>query len=76
VYNLPPSFCYICSFEEGGQDRRKKVPLGLLHFFTQFSANHTLLSAGLVIGIVPLLIVYIFLQRYLVSGLLGTAVKG
>jgi raffinose/stachyose/melibiose transport system permease protein len=52
------------------------LPLGLLKFFSQFSGSQTLLSAGLVIGVVPLLIVYLLLQRYLVSGLVGGAVKG
>ena len=54
----------------------RTLPLGLLNFFNQFSGSFTLLSAGLVIGIIPLLVVYIFLQRYLVSGLAGGAVKG
>ena len=54
----------------------RTLPLGLQNFFNQFSGSFTLLSAGLVIGVVPLLIVYIFLQRYLVSGLAGGAVKG
>lgn len=54
----------------------RTLPLGLLNFFTQFSGSYTKLSAGLVIAIVPLLIVYVFLQRYLVSGLAGGAVKG
>jgi len=54
----------------------RTLPLGLLNFFNQFSGSYTKLSAGLVIAIVPLLIVYIFLQRYLVSGLAGGAVKG
>jgi raffinose/stachyose/melibiose transport system permease protein len=54
----------------------RTLPLGLLNFFNQFSGSYTLLSAGLVIGVLPLLIVYIFLQRYLISGLAGGAVKG
>jgi len=52
------------------------LPLGLLNFFNQFSGSYTLLSAGLVIGVFPLLVVYVMLQRYLVSGLTGGAVKG
>lgn len=54
----------------------RTLPLGLLNFFNQFSGSYTKLSAGLVIGILPLLVVYVFLQRYLVSGLAGGAVKG
>lgn len=52
------------------------LPLGLLNFFNQYSGSYTQLSAGLVIGVIPLLVVYIFLQRYLVSGLVSGAVKG
>jgi raffinose/stachyose/melibiose transport system permease protein len=52
------------------------LPLGLLNYFNQFSGSYTLLSAGLVIGVLPLLVVYVLLQRYLVSGLVGGAVKG
>jgi raffinose/stachyose/melibiose transport system permease protein len=54
----------------------RTLPLGLLNFFNQFAGSYTLLSAGLVIGVLPLLIMYIFLQRYLISGLAGGAVKG
>jgi raffinose/stachyose/melibiose transport system permease protein len=51
------------------------IPLGLLNFFNEFSGNNTLLCAGIVIVVAPLLIVYIFLQRFLVTGLVGGAVK-
>lgn len=52
------------------------LPLGLLNFFNQYSGSYTQLSAGLVIGVIPLLLVYVVLQRYLVSGLVNGAVKG
>lgn len=51
------------------------LPLGLLNFFNQFSGSYTQLSAGIVLGVIPLLVVYMFLQRYLISGLLGGAIK-
>lgn len=54
----------------------KTLPLGLQNFFGQFSGSYTQLSAGIVIAVLPLLVLYIFLQRYLVSGLAGGAVKG
>ena len=54
----------------------RTLPLGLQNFFGQFSGSYTQLSAGIVIAVLPLLILYIFLQRYLVSGLAGGAVKG
>lgn len=51
------------------------IPLGLLNYFNQYTGSYTLLSAGIAIVVAPLLIVYIFLQRFLVSGLVGGAVK-
>lgn len=51
------------------------IPLGLLNYFNQYTGSYTLLSAGIVIVVAPLLVVYLFLQRYLVSGLVGGAVK-
>jgi raffinose/stachyose/melibiose transport system permease protein len=52
------------------------LPLGLLNFFDQYSGSYTLLSAGIVVSVLPLLIVYVFLQRFLVGGLVGGAIKG
>ena len=51
------------------------LPLGLLNFFNQYTGSYTQLSAGIVLGVIPLLIAYMFLQRYLISGLLGGAIK-
>lgn len=57
-------------------EKVRTVPLGLLNFQGQFSSNQTQLNAGILIGIVPVLIVYFLFQRYLVSGLTAGAIKG
>jgi raffinose/stachyose/melibiose transport system permease protein len=51
------------------------VPVGLLSFQGQWSSRYTELMAGVVISITPILFIYIFLQRYLVSGLTAGALK-
>jgi raffinose/stachyose/melibiose transport system permease protein len=53
----------------------RTVPLGLLNFQGQFATNYTGLSAGILIAIVPILVVYGLLQRWIVGGLAG-ALKG
>jgi len=53
----------------------RTVSLGLLNFQGQFSSEFTLLNAGIVIAILPILLVYILLQRYIVSGLTAGALK-
>jgi raffinose/stachyose/melibiose transport system permease protein len=53
----------------------RTVPVGLLNFQGQFTTNFTGLSAGILIAIVPILIVYALLQKWIVGGLAG-ALKG
>jgi raffinose/stachyose/melibiose transport system permease protein len=56
-------------------DAWRTVPVGLLHFQGQFSSRYTELMAGVLISILPILFIYVFLQRYMVSGLTAGAIK-
>lgn len=51
------------------------LPVGLNTLRGMFSADFRLIAAGTIIAIIPILIGFIFAQRYFVSGLSG-AVKG
>jgi raffinose/stachyose/melibiose transport system permease protein len=53
----------------------RTVPVGLLQFQGQFSSQYTQLMAGVLISITPIIVLYIFLQRYMVSGLTAGAIK-
>jgi raffinose/stachyose/melibiose transport system permease protein len=53
----------------------RTVPVGLLQFQGEYSSQYTLLMAGVLISIIPVLLIFIFLQRYFVAGLAG-GVKG
>lgn len=55
---------------------RSPLPLGLLNFQGTYSNQWGLLAAATVIVAAPLIVAYIFIQRYLVGGVLGGAVKG
>ena len=57
-------------------DAHKTIPVGLLNFQGQFSNNNTGLAAGILIAVVPILVAYILLQRYIVGGLTAGATKG
>jgi raffinose/stachyose/melibiose transport system permease protein len=57
-------------------DASKTIPVGLLNFQGQFSNNSTGLAAGILIAVVPILIAYTFLQRWIVGGLTAGASKG
>ncbi len=53
----------------------RTVTIGLTTFQNEFGAQWNLLLAGAVISILPLLIVYIFAQRYIVEGIATTGLK-
>ncbi len=57
-------------------DQSKTIPVGLLNFQGQFANNNTGQAAGILIAVVPILVVYTLLQRYIVSGLTAGATKG
>jgi raffinose/stachyose/melibiose transport system permease protein len=57
-------------------DANKTIPVGLLNFQGQFANNSTGLAAGILIAVVPILIAYIVLQRWIISGLTAGAIKG
>jgi raffinose/stachyose/melibiose transport system permease protein len=54
----------------------RTVPLALLNFQGQFTTNFPALCAGILIALLPILVAYGFLQRWIVSGLTAGAVKG
>ena len=51
------------------------VPLMLNQFRGQYATEWTLVMAGGVIAILPLLIVYIFMQRHIIRGIAMTGLK-
>jgi raffinose/stachyose/melibiose transport system permease protein len=57
-------------------DAHKTIPVGLLNFQGQFANNNTGLAAGILIAVVPILIAYVILQRWIVGGLTAGATKG
>jgi raffinose/stachyose/melibiose transport system permease protein len=54
----------------------RTAPLGLSFFQGRNESNLTLLAAGAVIVATPVVVLYIFLQRHFIRGMLSGAVKG
>ena len=52
------------------------MTLAVYNFFGMYEASWNLVSADIVLTIVPVLAVYLLGQRYIVSGMTGGAVKG
>ncbi|WP_193105503.1 carbohydrate ABC transporter permease [Brachybacterium sp. FME24] len=57
-------------------ESRRTIPLGLLNFQGQFATNYTGLAAGILIAVIPILVLYMVLQKYIVGGLTAGATKG
>ena len=52
------------------------IPVGLAHFQGMYSTQWTLLMAGAVLATLPVIIVFIFNQRFFVQGIMLTGLKG
>jgi raffinose/stachyose/melibiose transport system permease protein len=52
-------------------DELRTLPLGLVAFSTQFSTQYDQLAAAVLISVLPLVLVFLFFQRYFVSGIAG-----
>ena len=52
------------------------MTLAVYNFFGMYEASWNLVSADIVLTILPVMIVYLLGQRYIVSGMTGGAVKG
>jgi multiple sugar transport system permease protein len=53
----------------------RTVTVGLTTFQNEYGAQWNLLLAGAVVSILPLLIVYVLAQRYIVEGIATTGLK-
>lgn len=57
-------------------NNKKTIQLILRMFNTQYSSNYALIMAAAVISLIPVMVLFIFLQRYFVEGIASTGVKG
>ncbi len=51
------------------------IPLKMFYFFGEYSKQWHLALAALVIAIIPIILVYMFLQKYIIKGISEGAVK-
>jgi ABC-type maltose transport system permease subunit len=54
----------------------RTLSAGLLYMVGQFEIQGGRLSAGVIIGTVPVAVLFTFLQRHLIRGLTAGALKG
>ena len=55
---------------------KKTLQVMLRMFNTQYSSNYALIMAAATVALIPVLVMFIFLQRYFVEGIATTGIKG
>lgn len=58
------------------KDSMQTVTMALTQFQSQYSAKWNLLLAGGVLSVLPLLILFVFLQRFVIQSSVGSGIKG
>jgi raffinose/stachyose/melibiose transport system permease protein len=58
-----------------GKEKLYTLPLSIRTFYGTFSNDYGNIMAGLMLSMVPIIIVYILLQKYIIGGVISGAVK-
>ncbi len=53
----------------------KTLPLMTYSFFSQYSVDYSLVCSGLVMSIIPVIVIYAFLQKQIIDGVVTGAIK-
>jgi arabinogalactan oligomer/maltooligosaccharide transport system permease protein len=67
---------FLMAFTFLQSDSNLTLPIGIQHFVFQTGADWQWLTAAAVLVTLPVLVIFIWAQRYLISGLTGGSVKG
>ena len=57
-------------------EANKTIPLGIRMFIGQYSSEYQLIMAASVVALLPVLILYVFCQRFFVQGIATSGLKG
>jgi multiple sugar transport system permease protein len=57
-------------------DKLMTLPMALTQFQSQYGARWNLLLTGSFLAVIPLFIIYLFMQKYMVEGITHTGLKG
>lgn len=57
-------------------ERLKTIQLGLRMFIAQYSAEYSLIMAASIVSLVPVFVVFLFMQRFFIEGVATSGIKG
>ena len=58
------------------REENKTIQVGLRRFIQENSSDYHLIMAASVVSLVPVTIVFLFLQRYFIEGIATSGLKG
>jgi multiple sugar transport system permease protein len=67
---------YLFSLFLVSQQDKYTVPVGLSYFLGEFNVDFSALAAGALVAVVPVIVVFASVQRYIAGGMAAGAVKG
>lgn len=67
---------FLLAFTFNTARQMRTVPVGIILYQGEFSFDWSIISAALILGIVPLVVLIIFFQQRIISGLTAGGVKG
>lgn len=67
---------YLTSYTFLSTNEKFPISVGLRYMIGEFSVNYSALAAGSIIALIPPLLLFGYVQKYLVSGMSAGAVKG
>lgn len=67
---------YLGSMIYISSDVNKLIQAGLRLFITTYSADYSMIMTGCVISLIPILVLFLFSQRFFIEGIATTGIKG
>jgi len=55
--------------------QKRTLPLSTFYFFGTYTVDYGLLMAGLLMTILPVIVIYLFLQKYIIQGVMQGSIK-
>lgn len=58
-----------------GTAETRTLPLSTYYFYGTYTTDYSLAMAGLILSVIPILIVYMFMQKHIIEGVMQGAIK-
>ena len=56
--------------------QKRPITAGIFNFMGQYGTKWSYLTAFAIVAIIPVVLIFIFMQKYIISGMTNGAVKG